>query len=102
MKQPRKLWILLLFFNLYPNRTIEGYLQRILRANVFMWRPEMGSWTWSPKKRLGGTAKNKTKQKYTKNTKYLQKNLDFVWWDENKTQTNFLSPFFILIISLLF
>lgn len=61
-----------------------------------MWRPEMGSWTWSPKKRLGGTAKNKTKQNIPKKkNKIFTKQPWFVWWDEKKPNTNktFCHPF---------
>lgn len=102
---------MLLFFNFYPHRPIEGYLQRIFRANVFMWRPEMGSWTWSPKKRLGGTAKNHLNQ--TQNIKNYSKVCSyiifipkkyklqtipkpwFVWWDE-KAKKNTNKTFFTL------
>lgn len=43
------------------SRGIGGNLSRILRPNVYMWGPKMGSRIRSAQERLGGTANQKTK-----------------------------------------
>lgn len=55
------------------HRRAEDILYRLFRPNVYLWGPEVGSGIWSPQKRLGGTAKEKTTTTTTNNQTRTQK-----------------------------